>query len=187
MKNVKEALYELKAFSEFVVILGYAAILQNDIDIAIEAQYVKDKIRSLSYDMRVATIYAVRSSRDSSKEIFQLASLLQVGVAAKEISDGIDDLVDIVIRGGGAHPLLRSIYGMDKFVIKIAVSEKSKVINKKLSNLNFEKTEYEVLFIRREKEYIINDNMENTRIKSSDVILLRGSEKKSTEVKKLFS
>jgi uncharacterized protein with PhoU and TrkA domain len=186
MKNVKEALYELKIFSEFVVVLGYAAILQNDIDIAIEAQYVKDKIRSLSYDMRIATIYAVRSTRDSSKEISQLASLLQVGVAAKEISDGIDDLVEIVIRGGGAHPLLRSIYGMEKFVVKIEIHEDSKMLGKRFSSLGIEDYDFEILFIRRGKEYIINEEIDNTYIKKGDVILMRGSEEKSKEIKKIF-
>ncbi len=187
MKNVKEDLYELKAFSELVVILGYAAILQNDVDLAVEAQYVKDKIRTLSYDMRVATIYAVRSSRDSSKEISQLASLLQVGVAAKEISDGIDDLVEIVIRGGGAHPLLRTVYGTEKIVVKLTIADNSKAIGKKLIDLSIEETDYEILFIRREKDYIIDDEISNSRLKKGDIVILRGSEEKIGEVKNKFA
>ncbi len=187
MKNVKDTLYELKTFSEFVVILGYAAILQNDIDIAVEAQYVKDKIRTLSYEMRVATIYAVRSSRDSSKEIFQLASLLQVGVAAKEISDGIDDLVEIVVRGGGAHPLLRAVYGMEKYILKVEIKGKSKAKGKKLSQINLEEIEYETLFVRREKEYIINEQLDDIVLEKGDVIILRGSEEDRQKAENKFS
>ncbi len=186
MKSVKDNLYKLKFLSEFVVILGYAAILQNDIDIALEAQYVKDKIRELSYDMRVSTIYAVRSSRDSSKEIFQLASLLQVGVAAKEISDGIDDLVEIVIRGGGAHPLLRTVYRMEKFVLKIQISEKSSMLRKTIEGLRLKELDFDILFIRRNKEYIVDDAVNNTPFKKGDIILLRGSEDKAEKVKEIF-
>ncbi len=184
MKTIKEALYELKTFSEFVVTLGYAAILQNDVDLAIEAQYVKDKIRSLSYDIRIATIYAVRSTRSNKEEITQLASLLQVGVAAKEISDGIDDLVEIVIRGGGAHPVLRTIYGTSDILKKFQIGKNSKLLGKTLyeaKNKNIE-----ILFIRREKEYIINDKVYTTPIKENDVVLIKSGEEKNREIKEIF-
>lgn len=184
MKTIKEALYELKTFSEFVVTLGYAAILQNDVDLAIEAQYVKDKIRSLSYDIRIATIYAVRSTRSSKEEITQLASLLQVGVAAKEISDGIDDLVEIVIRGGGAHPVLRTIYGNSETVIKIQLGKNNNLIGKTLQEAK--KGKFEILFVRRGKDYIINDAIYNVTLKENDVIIIKSGEEESEKIKEIF-
>ncbi len=184
MKSIKETLFELKSFSEFVVTLGYAAILQNNVDLAIEAQYVKDKIRSLSYDIRVATIYAVRSSRSNSKEVTQLASLLQVGVAAKEISDGIDDLVEIVIRGGGAHPVLRSIYGSEEILFKAEISKDSKLLGKTLEDTK--KENFEILFIRRGREYIINDKIFTTPLKENDAVIIKTSEKDKEKIEKIF-
>ncbi len=184
MKTIKEALNELKTFSEFVVTLGYAAILQNDVDLAIEAQYVKDKIRSLSYDIRVATIYAVRSSRSDKKEITQLASLLQVGVAAKEISDGIDDLVEIVIRGGGAHPVLRTIYGNSETLTKFQIGKNSKLLGKTLKAVK--DMNIKILFIRREKDYIISDDIYITPLKENDVIVVKSSEEENEKVREIF-
>ena len=185
MKTVKEILYELKMFSELVVTLGYAAILQNDVDLAVEATHIKDKIRSLSYDMRISTIYAAKTARNSHTEIPQLASLLQVGVAAKEISDGIDDLVDIVIRGGGAHPILRSVYGMEGYILRIEVKKVSKAIGKTLKALNIEKLEIVPLFIKRNNEYLLEE-INKITLKEGDIILLRGSEEKSAQAKALF-
>ena len=185
MKSVKEVLYTLKTFSELVVTLGYAAILQNDVELAMEATYIKDKIRALSYDMRISTIYAAKTARDSRVEIPQLASLLQVGVAAKEISDGIDDLVDIVIRGGGAHPVLRSIYGMEGFVIRIKIEKGSKVIGKNLKQLNIEKFEFAPLFIKKDTEYLL-DQLDEIELEEEDIVLLKGVENKNEQAKALF-
>jgi len=185
MKSVKEVLYKLKMFSELVVTLGYAAILQNNIELAVEATHIKDKIRSLSYDMRISTIYAAKTARDSRIEIPQLASLLQVGVAAKEISDGIDDLVDIVIRGGGAHPVLRSIYGMEGYILRIKIKKGSKAIGKNIKKLDIEKLEFISLFIKRNNEYLL-EQVDDIVLREEDVVLLKGSEEKGTQAKALF-
>jgi len=192
MKSIKEVLTELKSFSELVVTIGYAAILQNDPELALEAQNIKNKIRILSYEMRIATIYAVRSSRNSSKEVTQLASLLQVGVASKEISDGIDDLVEIVLRGGGAHPLLRDIYGNNELIIKFRLNKNSRVIGSSIGKIINEFKEetppFQVLFIRRSDEYTLGKEAEQKVLKPEDIILIKTSEEKEEEeVKKIFS
>ena len=191
MKSIKEVLTELKSFSELVVTVGYAAILQNDPELALEAQNIKNKIRILSYEMRIATIYAVRSSRNSAKEVTQLASLLQVGVASKEISDGIDDLVEIVLRGGGAHPLLRDIYGNNELIIKFKLNKNSRVIGstiEKIINEFKEETQpFQVLFIRRSDEYTLGKETKQRALNPEDVILIKTSEEKEEEVKKIFS
>jgi len=191
MKSIKEVLTELKSFSELVVTIGYAAILQNDPELALEAQNIKNKIRILSYEMRIATIYAVRSSRNSSKEVMQLASLLQVGVASKEISDGIDDLVEIVLRGGGAHPLLRDIYGNNELIIKFRLNKNSRVIGssieKIISEFKEETPPFQVLFIRKSDEYTLGKEAEQKVLKPEDIILIKTSEEKEEEVKKIFS
>jgi uncharacterized protein with PhoU and TrkA domain len=190
MKNIKEVLSELKSFSELVVTVGYAAILQNDPELAMEAQLIKNKIRVLSYEMRLVTIYAVRSSRNSTNEIMQLASLLQVGVASKEISDGIDDLVEIVLRGGGAHPLLRDIYGDSETLVKIKINKNSNTVGKRLSqikNLLKDNSFFEVLFIRNGEDYTIGEEIDYRKIQIDDVIVIKTSEEKTEEVKKIFS
>ena len=191
MKSIKEVLTELKSFSELVVTIGYAAILQNDPELALEAQNIKNKIRTLSYEMRIAIIYAVRSSRNSAKEVTQLASLLQVGVASKEISDGVDDLVEIVLRGGGAHPLLRDIYGNNELIIKLRLSKNSRVIGSTIEKIIDEFKEetppFQVLFIRKSDEYILGKKAERQTLGPEDVVLIKTSEEKEEEIKKIFS
>ncbi len=191
MKSIKEVLTELKSFSELVVTIGYAAILQNDPELALEAQNIKNKIRTLSYEMRIATIYAVRSSRNSAKEVTQLASLLQVGVASKEISDGVDDLVEIVLRGGGAHPLLRDIYRNNELIIKLTINKNSKIIgsnlHKIISTFGEETPPFQILFIRKSDEYILGREAERRTLGPEDVVLIKTSEEKEEEVKEAFS
>ncbi len=113
IRNAKEILEDLRRISQIIVDLGYSAILQNDKNLAIEANRLKRKINDLSYEIRLSIIYASKGAWTTREEIEQLASVLQVGVAAKEISDGVEDLIAIVIRGKGVHPILRSVFGRE--------------------------------------------------------------------------
>ncbi len=171
-KNLKEMLVRLRDLTDLMVELGYAAILQDDRELAQEAQRLRDEIREVAYNMRVLTIYAAKGL--PRKDIEQLSSLLQIGVAVKEISDGIDDMVEIVSRG--VHPIVQAAYRRD-FIMKVMdVEEECPVDGKSLEKARIpEETGFFIRAIRRGDDWIFYPNSK-TVLKKGDRIFLKGKD-----------
>ena len=177
IRSAKEILEDLRRLSQIIVDLGYSAILQDDKDLAIEANILKRRINELSYDIRLSIIYASKSAWTTKREIEQLASVLQVGVAAKEISDGVEDLIAIVIRGNGVHPILKSVFGRD-YVMKVVEAKK----NISLKDINItEEDSIDIEYIRRDDLILFSPISESLSIRPKDIILLTGSPEKVEE------
>jgi len=171
-KNLKEMLVRLRDLTDLMVELGYAAILQDDRELAQEAQRLRDEIREVAYNMRVLTIYAAKGL--PKKDVEQLSSLLQIGVAVKEISDGIDDMVEIVSRG--VHPIVQAAYRRD-FIMKVMdVEEECPVDGKSLEKARIpEETGFFIRAIRRGDDWIFYPNSK-TVLKKGDRIFLKGKD-----------
>ncbi|MCD6277854.1 hypothetical protein J7J69_06395 [candidate division WOR-3 bacterium] len=171
-KNLKEMLVRLRDLTDLMVELGYAAILQDDRELAQEAQRLRDEIREVAYNMRILTIYAAKGL--PRKDVEQLSSLLQIGVAVKEISDGIDDMVEIVSRG--VHPIVQAAYRRD-FIMKVMdVEEECPVDGKSLEKARIpEETGFFIRAIRRGDDWIFYPNSK-TVLKKGDRIFLKGKD-----------
>ena len=171
-KNLKEMLVRLRDLTDLMVELGYAAILQDDRELAQEAQRLRDEIREVAYNMRVLTIFAAKGL--PRKDVEQLSSLLQIGVAVKEISDGIDDMVEIVSRG--VHPIVQAAYRRD-FIMKVMdVEEECPVDGKSLEKARIpEETGFFIRAIRRGDDWIFYPNSK-TVLKKGDRIFLKGKD-----------
>ncbi len=175
IRNAKEILEELRRISQIIVDLGYSAILQNDKDLAIEANRLKRKINDLSYEIRLSIIYASKGAWTTREEIEQLASVLQVGVAAKEISDGVEDLIAIVIRGKGVHPILRSVFGREYKMQLIQIPEDAKKISFRTLDIPEDIT---IEYIRRGDEIEFGPIETISEMAPGDTILLSGPPEK---------
>lgn len=175
IRNAKEILEELRRISQIIVDLGYSAILQNDKDLAIEANRLKRKINDLSYEIRLSIIYASKGAWTTREEIEQLASVLQVGVAAKEISDGVEDLIAIVIRGKGVHPILRSVFGREYKMQLIQIPEDAKKISFRTLDIPEDIT---IEYIRRGDEIEFGPIEAISEMAAGDTILLSGPPEK---------
>ncbi len=172
IQSLKEMLIRMRDLSDLMIELGYAAILQNDMELADEVDRIKAEIRDLTYDMRVATIYASKGL--SKEEIPQIASLLQIGVAAKEISDGVDDMVDIVERG--VHPIVEAAYRRDTIIKKMHVEEGCRIANKTLEKAKIpEETGFTIRAIRRQGDWIF-EPAAKTVLKTGDILFLKGKD-----------
>ena len=171
-KNLKEMLVRLRDLTDLMVELGYAAILQDDRELAQEAQRLRDEIREVAYNMRVLTIFAAKGL--PRKDVEQLSSLLQIGVAVKEISDGIDDMVEIVSRG--VHPIVQAAYRRD-FIMKVMdIEEECPVDGKSLEKARIpEETGFFIRAIRRGDDWIFYPNSK-TVLKKGDRIFLKGKD-----------
>ncbi len=174
-KNLKEILILLRKYSQLIVDLGYAAVLEDNLELAQEAFRVKVEIKELDYQLRKEALTVARLSRSSKEDIPQIANILQIGVAVKEISDGIDDLIEIAVRNVGVHPIIRIAYSRkDIRITRHVVGEGSKLDGKKLEEIKMDADAgFRTIAVRRENEWTL-DPPEGKKVQSGDVIIVEG-------------
>jgi len=176
-KNLKEILILLRKYSQLIVDLGYAAVLEDNIELAQEAFRVKTEIKELDYQLRKEALMVARLSRAAREDIPQIANILQIGVAIKEISDGIDDLIEIAIRNVGVHPIIKIAYSRkDIRITRHEVDPESKVDGKKLDEIDIEpKSGFRVIAVRRGDEWIL-DPPKAKKMQSDDILIIEGND-----------
>lgn len=175
-KTVKEILVKMRCLSQLMVDLGFAAIMEDDVELAHEAAKIKRELRELSYRLRIEGLMVSRLSRSSEQEIPQIANLLQIGVAAKEISDGIDDLIEIVIRDVGVHPVINLAYRREIRTMKLTVEKNSMLDGKRLREVEIDDTTgFNVIAIRRGEEWTTEPDG-NSKIAADDVLIVKGKD-----------
>jgi len=175
-RTVKEILVKMRSLSLLMVDLGFAAIMEDDVDLAHEAAKIKRELRELSYKLRIESLMVSRLSRSTEREIPQLANLLQIGGAAKEISDGIDDLIEIVIRDVGVHPVINLAYIREMRTMKLVVDNDALLDGKRLREVEIDDiTGFNVIAIRRGDEWITEPDG-NTKVIANDILIVKGKD-----------
>ncbi|MGB3340453.1 MAG: TrkA C-terminal domain-containing protein [bacterium] len=183
-KNLKEILILLRNFSQLMVQLGYAAIMEDSIELAKEALRVKSYIRDLDYELRKEALMVARLSKYSKGDIPQIANLLQIGVAIKEMSDGVDDLIDIAIRDVGVHPIIQMAFTRKEMrTMRYEVEPGSKLDGKKLEELDIDpKSECRTIAVRRKSEWFL-DPRPGMKINDGDVLIVEGRNESINKVR----
>ena len=176
-KSLKEILILLRKYSQLIVDLGYAAVLEDNLELAQEAFRVKAEIKELDYQLRKEALMVARLSRAAREDIPQIANILQIGVAIKEISDGIDDLIEIAIRNVGVHPIIKIAYSRkDIRITRHEVGPESKVDGKKLDEIEIDpKSGFKVIAVRRGDEWML-DPPKAKKMQSDDVLIVEGND-----------
>jgi uncharacterized protein with PhoU and TrkA domain len=176
-KNLKEILILLRKYSQLIVDLGYAAVLEDNLELAQEAFRLKAEIRELDYQLRKEALMVARLSRAAREDIPQIANILQIGVAIKEISDGIDDLIEIAIRNVGVHPIIKIAYSRkDIRITRHEVGPESKVDGKQLEEIEIDpESGFRVIAVRRGDEWIL-DPPKAKKVQSGDILIVEGND-----------
>jgi uncharacterized protein with PhoU and TrkA domain len=184
-KNLKEILILLRDFSQLMIQLGYAAIMEESIELAKEALRVKSYIRDLDYDLRKEALMVARLSKYSKGDIPQIANILQIGVAIKEMSDGVDDLIEIAIRDAGVHPIIQMAYTRKEIrTMCFEVEPESKLDGKRLEVVDIDpKSECRIIAVRRKSEWFLNPEAK-MKIQEGDVLIIEGRNDSINKVRK---
>jgi uncharacterized protein with PhoU and TrkA domain len=183
-KNLKEILVLLRDFSQLMIQLGYAAIMDESIELAKEALRVKSYIRDLDYELRKEALMVARLSKFSRGDIPQIANILQIGVAIKEMSDGVDDLIDIAIRDVGVHPVIQMAYTRKEIrTMRFEVGADSKLDGDKLEALDLDpESGCRTIAVRRKSEWFLDPKL-NMKIKEGDVLIIEGRNESINKVR----
>lgn len=183
-KNLKEILILLRDFSQLLVQLGYAAIMEDSIEIAREALRLKSHIRDLDFELRKEALTVARLSKYSRADIPQIANILQIGVAIKEMSDGVDDLIDIAIREVGIHPVIHMAFTRKEMrTTRFEVEPDSKIDGKELQDLGLDPADGgRVIAVRRKSEWYL-DPKPAVKVKEGDVLIIEGRHESMSKVR----
>jgi uncharacterized protein with PhoU and TrkA domain len=183
-RNLKEILIQLRNFSQLTVQLGYAAIMEDSIELAKEALRVKAYIRDLDYELRKEALMVARLSKYNKGDIPQIANILQIGVAIKEMSDGVDDLIDIAIRDVGVHPIIQMAFSRKEMrTMRFEVEPGSKLDEKTLEALDIDpKSECRTIAVRRKSEWFL-DPRPTMKINEGDVLIVEGRNEMMNKVR----
>ena len=175
-KNLKEILILLRDYSQLMVDLGYAAVLEDNLEMAQEAFRIKSEIRDLDYQLRKEALMVARLSR-AKEDIPQIANILQIGVAIKEISDGIDDLIEIAIRNVGVHPIIKIAYSRkDIRITRHEVGPESKLDGKKLEEAEIDpKSGFRVIAMRRGDDWTLCPPA-SKKLQNEDILIIEGND-----------
>ncbi|MBD3262681.1 MAG: potassium channel protein [Candidatus Altiarchaeales archaeon] len=181
-RNVKEILVEMKDTSELMIDLAYTALLTNSTQISEEVEELESRMDDLLYEIEVLCMLAARTPEDAA----DLTGIMRVGHSAEKVADAAAQIVDVVFRGVGDHPIYSTFLGeTEEKVAKIQVNESSSLIGKTLGEYRFLKeTGCFVRAIKRGSTWIYSPKKE-TQIKLGDILIVIGERESINKVQQL--
>ena len=181
-RNVKDILVEMKDTSELMIDLAYSALLTNSSDIAEEVEDLEELMDNLQYEIGILCMLAARTPEEAA----DLSGILHVASAAEKVSDAASDIVDVVLRGVGDHPIYQNMLGeAEEQVVKITVNSKSDLAGKTLGEYRLlSETGCFVRAIKRNGKWIYNPS-KNTTIREGDMMVVLGAESSVDKLEKI--
>ncbi len=172
---VRELLLEMKNLSELMIDLSYSSALYNDKELAKEVLALESRIDTLAYLLNLEVMVAARGD---PKVAEALLGILIVASATNKISDAAADIAAIVTRNIGIHPVVSEVFeNVEEHLMKVTVKEKSKIIGKKICQLDLAaKMGVDIIAIRRDNEWILNPESDE-RVLKNDILITRGAPK----------
>jgi uncharacterized protein with PhoU and TrkA domain len=169
-KKIVEKLVFLKDTSELMIDLAYSSLLLNSRALAEEVEALENNMDDLHTDFELLVL----SSGFKPKESKDFLGLIRLGVVTEEIADAAMEIADVVLRGLEPHPILkRVIEEAEETVTRVAVSETSPLVGKKIRDAQIqEETGMWVLVIRRGKYWL--RPRPDTVIKAGDILIAAG-------------
>ena len=169
---VRELLLEMKNLSELMIDLAYSAALFNDKELAEDVMALESRVDTLAYLLDMELMVATRDPKDAEA----LIGVSTVAAATDKISDAAADIAAIVTHNIGVHPIVGEIFEkVEERLMKVTVKENSKIVGKKISELDLAaRMGVDIIAIRRHEDWIINP-VETERVFLGDILITRGA------------
>ncbi|CDK38846.1 potassium channel family protein [Halorubrum sp. AJ67] len=171
--SVKDLLVEMKDTAELLIDLSYSAVLHNSPTVAHEVVELEHRMDVLQMRARMSLMLAARNPSEAET----LAPVLGVIAAADKVADAAGDIAKIVTEEIGLPDAMRGALsaGVETLVRGTVVAD-SAYAGRSLADIDLEsETGVRVIAVRRDEDWILNPGP-TTRLKASDVTLLRGPE-----------
>jgi uncharacterized protein with PhoU and TrkA domain len=179
---VRDLFLEMKNLSELMIDLAYSAALFNDKELAEDIFELEKRVDTLDYLLEMTLMIAARDAHDAEA----LAGVSAVASAADKISDAAADIAAIVTQNIGVHPIVSQVFEkVEERLMQANVSDESSLVGKPVGELDLAaRMGVDIIAIRRDKDWIINPQKAE-RIRSGDVLIVRGVHSGIKEFKEL--
>ncbi len=171
--SILEILKRMKNLSEFLIDLGFSAVLFNNKDLADELLNLEEEIDYLTYLLWMQAALATRDAEDAE----QMVGIVKVGAAVDQISNVASDFAHIIKENLGIHPLAKEVFEKVKEQYSgVKISENSALARSEIGKLNLEtKIGVDIIGIRRHFSWIVNPE-ENETLRPGDLVIFKGSD-----------
>ena len=170
-KTLKDILIEMKNLSEATTDLAYSAVLLNSRELAEEVVEMEGEMDKLRIEAEIKAMLSARNQEDAE----DMVAMLHIAHAAETMSDAAKNIVEVVLRGEGDHPILRGMVSeAEETITKVKVSDESILCDKSLGELQLgTNTGMYIIAIKRGKSW--NYRPKKTRgIKAEDLLIAVG-------------
>jgi len=179
---VRDLFLEMKNSSELMIDLAYSAALFNDRELAEDIMELENRVDTLDYLLEMTIMIAARDAHDAEA----LAGVSAVASAADKISDAAADIAAIVTQNLGVHPIVGEVFEkVEERLMQARVSADSSIVGKRVGDLDLAaRMGVDIIALRRDKDCIINPQ-KTERVRSGDVLIVRGVHSGIKEFKEL--
>ena len=172
-RSILDILLDMKDSSELMVSLAYASVLFSDAELAEEVLSMEEEIDELEYELAVKAIMAGRGLEDAR----QLASIIQIGIAADEISNSAAEIAYLVKRGMEIPDIVKKAFlSSDERISRVTIKEGSQFTGLTIAQIDNPEalSGCEIIALKRHNKWIL-DIPEDLNLRAGDVLLLEGT------------
>lgn len=178
-RNVIDLIVEMKNLSGLAIDLGFSALLLQDKKLAEKVEQLADEMDTKQYEIQTECMLAA----SNPEEALGLTSVIRVASAVADISNAVNSLTDIILRGIPIHPTVSE-------ALKTAASNVDYVKINKKSELNGKSIEeivkhgVDILGLKRDDVWSYQPKTEE-RVKAEDMLIISGWKRNLDDVRKL--
>ena len=168
---VRDLFLEMKNLSELMIDLAYSAALFDDRELAQDIFELENRVDTLDYLLEMTIMIAARDAHDAEA----LAGVSAVASAADKISDAAADIAAIVTQNIGVHPIVSQVFEkVEERLMQAKVSADSSLVGKRVGELDLAaRMGVDIIALRRDRDWITNPQ-KTERVRSGDVLIVRG-------------
>ena len=178
-RNVIDLIVEMKNLSGLAIDLGFSALLLQDKKLAEKVKQLAGEMDTKQYEIQTECMLAA----SNPQEALGLTSVIRVASAVADISNAVNSLTDIILRGIPIHPTVsEALKTAAMNVDYIKVKKKTEIDGKSIEEII--KYGIEILGLKREDVWSYQPKMEE-RVRAEDMLIISGGKRSLDEIRKL--
>jgi uncharacterized protein with PhoU and TrkA domain len=177
--NVIDLIVEMKNLSGLAIDLGFSALLLQDKKLAEKVKQLAEEMDIKQYEIQTECMLAA----SNPQEALGLTSVIRVASAVADISNAVNSLTDIILRGMPLHPTVsEALKTAASNVDYIKINKRSQINNRPLEEII--KHGVDILGLKRNDLWSYQPKMEE-KIRSEDMLIITGGKKSLDDIRKM--
>jgi uncharacterized protein with PhoU and TrkA domain len=171
--SAKDALKQIRDFSNIIIDLAYSSVLYEDKSLAMEVDELRDTVIRLNYLLCMSLQIAVRDGKDAEGAL----PLSVLGQTSTGIVNSSANIAHVILKGLNIHPALKELKEqIARDLMRGEIKEESILKGFTIAQIN-EKMNYSIsiISVQRDGRWIFTPTDDDLEIQVGDIIIARGS------------